>query len=538
MATKERLIIESMLMIADKDGNDVPFILNPAQARLDARLTGRDIVPKARQEGVSSYALARGLVKCLGQRNTRAVVISHETEATQRMLNKVHYMIETMRGPKPIIKNSSKNEITFPKTNSMFYIGTAGAKKFGRGDTITFLHCSEVAFWESPKDLLGGLFQAVPKSGEIMIESTGNGMGNYYHRQVMRAAANKSRYRLHFLDWHGFPEYTLDLTPEQEEYLLKNFDSALDEHYLYSEGILTLGQIAWRREKIEELDYDINLFKQEYPMTLDECFQATGRSIFTKVNYEQTDQWKREGPNLYILGGHPKPGCVYALGVDVSGGVGQDNSVIEVICLNTMEQVGEYINDRISPDTFATKVAELGEMFNFAYITPENNNHGIVTISELLKIYPNYLIHVHPLGKNGLQKEVDRLTNYGFRTSVKSKPYAIGVFRKLVATELVIHSPFLKNEMDSFIEKEDGKMEAEEGCHDDTVMAMAVICATLEQPLVSLLPSKTSENYESSDPFSLNSIISEMHSRDGHTLIPSQIATEDGFEDFNSIDGW
>jgi len=55
MATKERFIIESMFMIADKDGNDVPFLLNPAQAALDDTLSGRDIIPKARQEGISSY---------------------------------------------------------------------------------------------------------------------------------------------------------------------------------------------------------------------------------------------------------------------------------------------------------------------------------------------------------------------------------------------------------------------------------------------------------------------------------------------------
>jgi hypothetical protein len=39
----------------------------------------------------------------------------------------------------------------------MFYIGTAGARKFGRGDTITDLHCSEVAFWENAKELTAGL---------------------------------------------------------------------------------------------------------------------------------------------------------------------------------------------------------------------------------------------------------------------------------------------------------------------------------------------------------------------------------------------
>ena len=76
MATPERLIIESMFKIADKDGNDVDFHLNEAQARVDARLTGRDIIPKARQQGVSSYYLARNLAKCISRRNERCVLIN------------------------------------------------------------------------------------------------------------------------------------------------------------------------------------------------------------------------------------------------------------------------------------------------------------------------------------------------------------------------------------------------------------------------------------------------------------------------------
>lgn len=35
MPSIERDIIETMFMIADKEGNDVPFLLNEAQASLD-----------------------------------------------------------------------------------------------------------------------------------------------------------------------------------------------------------------------------------------------------------------------------------------------------------------------------------------------------------------------------------------------------------------------------------------------------------------------------------------------------------------------
>src|SRR6185295_15043265 len=100
MATQERMIIEGMFKIVNKDSQDVPFTLNPAQAKLDSNLTGRDIIPKARQLGISAYFLARYTAKCLSRKNTRAVVISHDKESTQRMLARVHYYLENLRGPK------------------------------------------------------------------------------------------------------------------------------------------------------------------------------------------------------------------------------------------------------------------------------------------------------------------------------------------------------------------------------------------------------------------------------------------------------
>lgn len=513
MPTPESVVIENFLRIADKQGLDVDFTLNHAQRALDNALTGRDIVPKARQEGISSYVLARFTVKCLGQRNTRAVVISHDKESTQRMLAKVRYYLRNFKGPSPIIKNDSKNEITFPKTNSAFYIGTAGARKFGRGDTITHLHCSEVAYWPDPKEITTGLFQAVPLSGELIIESTGNGVGNWYHQICMRAAESRSRYKLHFFDWQSFPEYTLALTPVQEEEILQSLSEELEEPELIKNYKLTPGQVAWRRMKLEELSYDLKRFKQEYPLTLDECFQASGRSIFQVVRYVYDSLWKRHDQFMFKLEGHPKQGRTYVLGADVSAGVEQDRSVCEIICLEDMEQVGEWISNKTAPDVFAVKVAELGVMFNNAFIVVENNNHGILTMSELSKIYPMYLIYKEQRAKSANNPtEQAKLTQLGHRTTVLSKPLIIGKLRKLLVRDLLIHSEILRSELSTFVEDENGLLGAEEGCFDDTVIAMAKATIAMERAAVIQSSSSTIVTRET-DPFSIDAIINELNGR-------------------------
>ena len=510
--TPQRLIIETLFRIVDKEGRDRDFLLNPVQARLDSALTGRDVIPKARQEGVSTYILARFTALCLSQRNRRCVVISHDRESTQRMLAKVRYFLENLKCPPPEISNLSKNEIVFSRTNSMFFIGTAGSREFGRGDTITNLHCSEAAYWPNPKDLTAGLFQAVPRDGEIFIESTGNGVGNWYHRLCMRAQRGESQWRLHFFSWLDSPEYELDLSPAEEQEILSSLREEWEEPYLVDKLGLSAGRIAWRRLKLEELDYDLTLFKQEYPTTLDECFQASGRSIF-RYRLTPTEEWVRTEYALSVLLGHPRPDKHYILGVDTSAGVGQDASCIQVLCLDPLEQVAEWLDDRVEPDVFAGKVALLSEMFNNAPISVENNNHGALVINVLRKEYPHLQVLTSPYTPG----------EYGIRTTVRTKPLLIGHLRRLLSQgDLIIHSQELASQLSTYIEHENGKLGAEEGCHDDAVMALAMATAHVERLRAAMLPAPT-ERQGPRDPFLLDSILDELSRRNARLGYPAQV---------------
>lgn len=525
MLSPEGQVIEALFNIVNKEGDLVPFILNSAQRAVDENLTGRDLVPKARQEGISSYVLARWLVKCLSQRNVRAVVISHDTESTQRMLAKVRGYIENMNGPKPLIKDDSKNHLSFPKTGSHFFIGTAGARKFGRGDTITHLHCSEVAFWPDPAALTAGLFQAVPTHGEIVMESTGNGVGNYYHNMCMNAFSGTSkRFNCIFLPWHTFAEYHVDGTREELKLKLGEIDADLGEDEL--QEALTPGQMLWRRWKLEEMNYDMKLFRQEYPMTLDECFQGTGSSVFYKVNHKVSKFWKRETRELWTLDEHPRKSFHYVVGADVGGGVGQDDSVVEVACVETGEQVAEYINNSVSPDVFAQKIQDLAERFNCAYVVVEANNHGIVTLNELRKKYPIELIYQMEETGGEVRSEDQELLNFGFRTSSRTKPLIIGMLAKALASELTIYSDILLNQCNTFIEFPNGSLGAEIGCKDDAVMAAGIMMRGF--PRVARVLQQERKVMESRDmnPFKLDNILKELQSKGegkGDFPIPLQV---------------
>ena len=100
---------------------------------------------------------------------------------------------------KPTIEKSNAKELKYSALDSGYKIGTAGNAEVGRGQTIQYFHGSEVGFWKNAGKLTKGIMQAVPNADdtEVILESTANGVGNYYHLQWK--AAEKGSIRIHCL---------------------------------------------------------------------------------------------------------------------------------------------------------------------------------------------------------------------------------------------------------------------------------------------------------------------------------------------------
>jgi len=205
--------IEKEFMISNKKGEIVPFVLNKAQIDLLETSTGRDIILKARQLGFSSLILAVLTCDFIFKDNQRCVVVSHETEATQRLLDRVKFYISSFEATNKIkipLKYNSKNELANESNNSTFYIGTAESRSFGRGDTISGLHLSEFSFYPDPEKMLSGVMQAVIPNGKIFIETTANGF-NFFKSFWDEAVRGERPFKTHFYNpsW-GYTEEFLD----------------------------------------------------------------------------------------------------------------------------------------------------------------------------------------------------------------------------------------------------------------------------------------------------------------------------------------
>lgn len=183
--------IEDNLTIVNKQGKEVPFILNKAQNYVAENGTGKDFVLKARQEGVSAFELAVYTADFLLVENSTSVVVADNSDNAQGLLERVKWYIssyEQSNNTKVPLKYNSKYELHNAANNAKYIIGTAQNVEVGRSRTIRNCHLSEALFYPQFRKLLASILQAVVPDGKVMIESTANGFGegkNYWDETIL-----------------------------------------------------------------------------------------------------------------------------------------------------------------------------------------------------------------------------------------------------------------------------------------------------------------------------------------------------------------
>ena len=276
---------ENFFKIRTKSGSVEPFVLNRAQLyihnRLEAQLkeTGkvRAICLKGRQQGVSTLIQARYFHKTITNRGIKTFILTHDAQATKNLFEMTKRYYEYLpAGLIPKANRDSQKELKFEILDSGYAIGTAGAKGTGRSQTIQLLHGSEVSFWPNAAEHAQGLMQAVGDQAdtEIILESTANGIGNYYHSVWCAAEQGKSDFQAIFVPWYWQPEYRAFYNQKHEEIHLSEDETTLME--MYEANGMTREHIYWRRFKIGQFSQDyelgVKLFNQEYPCCAHDAF--------------------------------------------------------------------------------------------------------------------------------------------------------------------------------------------------------------------------------------------------------------------------
>jgi len=477
--------IERHLHILTKDSGVQLLRFNAAQLSYYQSRTLRDLILKPRQVGFTTLICALFLADCLLRPNRVCVIVAHNAESGQRIFAMVKLMWARMpaawhsRYP---TKLDNQGEIWWSGLNSRISVGSAGSPGLGRGLTIHNLLCSEVAHWPHPQEALAALLEAVPADGRVIIESTPNGFGDCFHTLWTEAKSGQSGFRPFLFRWFDDPSYRMageelgDLSDEEI--------SLRRAHHLDD------AQLRWRRRKKQLLR---EKFDQEYPADDVSCFLTTGHCCFPVASLlEMARGAEQESPRqiqsmaLYRwgMGRHyvgriavapgrltvyrmPEVGRSYVIGADAAEGLEHgDWSAAVVLDWHTGKQVAE-LHGKWRPDVFARVLAALAANYGWAYLAVENNGHGLPTLLTLRNEfhYPHLYYTV----------QGNRAVKLGWSTTSASKPLMVDQMAAALADgKLVLRSPVLVDECLSFVSKDGGQQEAEEGKHDDLVIACAI----------------------------------------------------------------
>ena len=497
------LFCRNNLYILDKDGNLVRFNPNTIQREIiDYVLLclkeGRPIrliILKARQEGVSTVVEALVYWWTSTHKNVRSKIVAHEMDASTNLYNMFkRYYDNSNIIFKPETKYETKKDLTFDNTEgtglgSQIDVDSAENAEAGRSQTIQWLHGSEVAMWRDGSKLVAGLMQAVPMrpNTAIFLESTANGIGDFFHTTWEAAVAGNSVFKPFFFPWFAHEEYQLDVkeikhrTPEELE--LKR---------IYN---LTDGQLAWRREKMKEFSDDPARFAQEYPANATEAFLASGRPRFNLhaltrmekkcTDGQQVDVLEKDGEiSLKPLVGapfrvwkQPQDGHKYVIGADVAEGVGGDFSVATIMDIDQQETAARWRGD-VEPSEFGDILEQLGRLYNNALIACEINNHGLTTVQRLRDLRYSNLYR----RERGLETRFEEMNGFvGWKKTRQTKPLMINDLSEAIFKGK-IHDPdriFIRECM-SYVIDDRGRTNAQEGAHDDTVIATAIAMQMFE----------------------------------------------------------
>lgn len=492
------------------------------------------IILKARQMGFSTAVEAICYWWTSTNFNINSVIIGNDEKSSLNLYRMFRrYFDNTNILFKPSVRYNTKSDLTFEKFDesgkqiglgSAIKIETAKNKSAGRSDTINFLHGSEVATWENGEDLVASLMQTVPdaevmdKPSMVFLESTAEGRGNYFHKEYVAAVEGKNNYQPAFAPWWILDTYERDATFEDlgklNDYelflvdLMRQGHDTLGHHFPISEEAIPR-KLAFYRRKAKDFAATPERLPQEYPSTWQEAFIASGKNVFNPLALqemekdatplEDVDYYKitpledrpyeefelekvqfepNETPDDFTykaplkIWEKPKPYKEYAIGADVAEGLkGGDFSVATVVDISTMEVVARW-RGHCDPDKFGEILGALGTYYNYALIGVEVNNHGLTTVQKLRDTFYTNLYK----RDRGYDEEWETPTvNLGWKTDMRTKRLMIDDLIKLVRERVIKDKDIVFiNEAFSYVRDERGRMNAEEGSHDDVVMSTAI----------------------------------------------------------------
>ncbi len=312
------------IRIKHKEGGglDIPFLLNAPQRKLIGEFEKmreenrpiRIILVKARQWGGSTatqiYMLWLQLMRKMG---FNSLIVAHQNAGTEEVIAMAktaldcypRSLLSDPSDPMPdkekvyVSAGLSRSAIKIPRRNFRIKAGSAERPDSSRGGDYALVHLTEVGLWKktlgkSPEDIIRAATSGVLLRPETMIvmESTANGVGTFFHKEYLAAKRGTSLYRPVFVAWHEIEQYALEVSDRRAmaERIVKNRNSDFsdDDHvatgrYIWDlwESGARLSAIRWYEETRGGMNNPDQMLS-EFPSNDLEAFVNSGAHVFNR----------------------------------------------------------------------------------------------------------------------------------------------------------------------------------------------------------------------------------------------------------------
>lgn len=326
----------------------------------------------------------------------------------------------------------------------------------GRGDSCNVLILDELAFidnhlvqqfWSSVYPIISS-----SKKSKIFVASTPNGTGNLFHELYAGAIEKKNDWHAEKVDWWEFP--------------------GRDE--------------AWKEKTIRTLG-SREVFDQEFGnVFLETGESALDEKLLEEMRVECAEPRFVFNEGKYLLWDEPNKDNLYVVGVDISEGIGEAASVIQVLDVTDLREIKQaaiYHDRQISPYNFTAKLYEILQHWGNPLALIERNNCGAQVVDTLKNThgYENivsYGVKVGPVSFNKIGVQAHTNTKY---KGVVNMRYWLNEVRALKIKDLKT-----LNEIKNFVRYPNGTWAAKPGADnwDDRVMSLIWALIILESDLV------------------------------------------------------
>lgn len=430
------------------------FNLFPFQEKVLKLLQRHDytIINKSRQLGISTLTSAFSLWMMLFEQDKNILVLATTQATAKNMVTKVRFAYDNLPSwmKMPVTEH---NRLSLRLKNGSQIKAVSAATDSARSEAVSLLVIDEAAFIERIEEIFTAAQQTLATGGRCIVLSTPNGVGNWFHKEFVRAQNSENKFTPIALPW--------TVHPERDQ--------------------------AWRDEQTAQLG--VRNAAQE----CDCDFSTSGNTVIEpdtlnwyQLNTVREPLERRDINQAYWLWDYPNSMATYMVVADVARGDGYDYSTFHVVEVDTVTQVAEF-KDQLATKEFARKLVATAIEWNNAMLVIENASIGWDVVTTIVEMgYPNlYYSPKSEIVGTQIDLYVQRFDRGdgmvpGFAMNQKTRPLVIEKSRSFIEEKsVVIRSQRLLDELRVFIwKRRDGatesKAQALQGYNDDLVMAWSI----------------------------------------------------------------